>query len=256
MRNVSGVAISPVLLFAASATTALGAPLAQGGAQVCPFPKFEASQELADSLLGAGRLAPETKSYLLDFLLDTDNPMPADTALGIAVAEYGGPEVTAWLLVLVYASPISGLGPYVRGKAAALYGVYHRLYPQYAPAAVLPALLTNTQYPDEVREGLVKAVRYVDSEPGLSEALSLVLCQAAFHVRPFVHRPVDLWYGGPNEMHWYRSALSLLEQVVYTLVIRPGGREIIDQYLRSEANEHLVRKVREWADNPQAVPFF
>lgn len=224
----------------------------------CQLPRFEASEEVVDSIYALAQIQEfpdEASWYLSDYLLTHSNPERADLALQYAVDEYGGTAVTYWLVRFISSHPVSGTGAYFRWKAAALYGFYHSLYPQFAPATLLPAMMANPRNPDEVREGFVLAARYMDTDPDLTEALSALLCQTAFHLRPFVHRPSD-FYSGRNTMHWHRSALSLFEELVYTLAVRPGGRDVIDAYLETEPNKEIVRQVREWAENPCILPMF
>lgn len=258
MRNAMSTLFSALWLAAAIETALSPQPLmAQAGLEACAPSPMPAEEDVFDSFMPSSELPEELKTFFWEYFLDPDI-RSADSVLAFAVGRFGGPEVAGTLLYFIRSREQSGIGDYVRHQAGAAYGLFHTLYPKYAPSAPIAVLLTDAEYADRVKHGLVVGTVYVEEDsPEISLALGTLLCQTALHVRPFVRDQRDLNISDrARRLEWHESAVQLLRKVVYTLALRPGGEHIIREYLSRETNEVLIERVRWWADNPDDTPYW
>ena len=226
----------------------------QPGMQECAVPDLPDADSAVYRLFMVGAEPPwQLDSLLYDAIRSQPHAPDLKPVLRSAAAEYGVQVVARSLLQRI---AHNGLPPYSvsardRGNAAAAYGTLHDMYPEAVPPEVLAGLLLNPWYPDELREGLAIATRYVRGDvPELTAALSLTFCQAAFHLRPFAERPSDIELGVPDDrLEWHYAAVRLLEAVVQALAVRPDGPAAIDELLVDEPNPVLARVVRKWSES-------
>lgn len=223
---------------------------AQAGFDQCPEPELP----LADSALYAMLFGVPDPPFELDSaVLAITQEFEGDTAyvrqgMRELVEQYGGRMVAkSFLQVIMYGAPYA-VWSEDRQAAATYYGTMHRDYPEF-PLTPLPALLVNDRYDDVVKLGLAWATTlFEEASPETNLALSTVLCQTAFHVRPFVKAQSDI--EPPNlGVLWYGYAKLLLRMTIRALVVRPGGIEVIERHLAKETNAVLADAIRGWAAN-------
>ncbi len=181
-----------------------------------------------------------------------------------AVEQYGARNVAASLLGLIEGGLMppafgSRLGTYPQNLAAAVYGLAHSMYPDSIPLGVLVSRLTSSrrlpELPDKVKEGILFGLQYrrVPTEEML-RALEGVLCQTAYHLRPFLrHLPWE----EPRRSdvpRWFTDAVLLLNSTVATLMTHPEGDDVLSEFLRTEEDEALKAAVQEMMADPDTLP--
>jgi hypothetical protein len=227
-----------------------GVVTAQAGFDQCPEPELP----LADSAVYAMEFGVPDPPFELDSAVLAmarafeEHPASARQGMHELVEQYGGRMVAKSLLnVIMHGAPYA-VQSENRAAAAWIYGTMHRDYPEF-PLTPLPVLLVMDRYDDELKNGLAWATTYFE-ETSLETnvALSTVLCQTAFHVRPFVNAQSDIELPA-GDAHWYAYAILLLRATVRALVVRPGGLEVIERHLAKETNAVLADAIRRWAAN-------
>jgi hypothetical protein len=231
---------------------------AQPGIDQCPEPDLPLADSASSAMwFGAPYVPFELDSAVWAIMRLSSYYHPSKRqAMRELVERYGGPMVAkAFLDIIDHAAPYF-IWSEDRAHAAYFYGEMHHDYPEFLPLAPLPALLVQPHYDDELKAGLTRATRHFEELSHETDlALSTVLCQTAFHVRPFVHASQDIaGPGSPTELDWYSRARFLLRATVIALVARPGGMEIIERYLATETNPALAEAIRGWAANPPPLP--
>jgi hypothetical protein len=165
---------------------------------------------------------------------------PIDSLLRIAVIDFGGPgSVGKSLLRIVTMGMPYGVDARLRAEAAYAYGLLHRAHPDEVTADVLPALLTAYNLTDEVKIGLARASVLMEvHSPDLDKALSIELCRALVHLRPFVNTEEDI--DNVHRISWYDSALGLAGSLTRALGHGDHGRELLKEQIKREPNEVLA----------------
>jgi hypothetical protein len=225
--------------------------IAQPGIDQCPVPDLP----IADSAIYAMRYGVPDQPFELDSAVwaitrisTYFDPTSREEIQGL-VERYGAPMLAKSFLEIISLGAPYFVRSDDRRQVAVFYGQMHRDYPEFLPLAPLPDLLLKHYYHDEVKVGLVLAMTYIEETSHEANlALSTVLCQTAFHVRPFVHASSDIATPtSTRELGWYSTARTLLIATVQALAARPGGMEIIERHLAQETNPALANAIRGWA---------
>lgn len=232
----------------------------QGGKPSCAMPVLGWANAELDSMLWLLPNRPTELHWLLyDATRVQAEPEPVPQILRDATRRHGASAVAVALLGIVFRGyPGEPVADADRAQAAVAYGVLHALYPDSVPVSILIGLLARNEFSDELRGGLVLGAHYAGAEsPALLATLRAVLCQAAYHVRPFVEDSSDLeLFGSRSRLSWYLDAVILLQVSVNTLALKQGGAEVIGEFVAVEANPVIRNQVAKWAENPSSAPYW
>lgn len=216
----------------------------------CVTPSIPEADSVFLALWSSRRTDVELDSILVPALQENVHSIDWAGFLAHVSSVYGVRNVAISLLRLAREENLVYAGdPVQRGRAAMAYGVLSAQEPDSAPSLALMAMLLDQTLSDELRRGVVLGLSQVKQSPaGLVDALSSVVCQTSWHLRPFVRNPSEIRSFAPgNRLHWHYTAVRLLDDAVTVLALTPGSREAIEQQLRMETNPFIADQIRIWA---------